>query len=361
MRSLTRILLVSAGPLLLGGCGLNALRVQSAQQTASLADAVSSSAHLILSDAQARRNRALLTLVASDDSCSARFPLWIYVPEDAAAAAQPGIELCADGSVGKDPDGYKREKLDLSPLASDALRPTIDLLAALGAYEEALNKIVNAPKTDVAKELDQALALAQKAHAQASALGISGVPELPKLSDDQKKVAVALIQMIVDLAHEKKQVDYLRKVYPQYAAKLGHFCAPSEVAQCSDKQNKGLFKDLALQIDDWAKIVGQGASQITVNNLHRAYRKERKDLSFEGRIAFVTLIQEASKEVDRAKEAGDLFKQAVSGLSDEHENLGRRLYNPSADDKKQADAITRERIATALSLILKALSAWKVI
>lgn len=341
----------------LSGCGLNAVRVETATSVASLSETVANQANDILADGQARRDKALVTLVASDPSCELSFPIFVYLPTNP-SFSDPKVPLCADSERGKPQRGHKIEKLDLSPLGPDAMRPTVDLIAATAAYGDALSKIVERPKADISKTLSDALALAQRAHAVATALGAKGLPGLPSISDDQKNTATALIQMISDLAYEQRQVKDIEALFVKNAAKLGRYCREDAGPTC---RSTGVYAQLAEQVEEWSSVVGEGASQQTLINLQRAYRRERNKLGFEGRVAFVTLIQEAGKEPDRVRQATALFKEALASLSDTNGDLGRQLFAPNDEDRKRAAEITRDRIMKAMSLVLKAAMAWKVI
>jgi hypothetical protein len=359
------LLIVTTG---LSGCGMNALRVQSASNVASLSESVSTEANRILSDAQDRRQDALVTLVASDPSCSPQFPLWIYTPDATFLPPRPGETkpsppLCAAGKLaGPNYPGYTRVEFNMSPIAQDALRPTVDLIAAVGAYGQALSKVINEPKADITKELGEAIGLAEKAKAQAVALGVSGLPNLPSLTKDQIDTAGALIQMVYDLAREKRQVTAIAELHRKHSAKLGVACPAKQDADsppCTERD--GLLTKLRTQVQNWASIVSTGAAQADVESLNRAYLSERKDLSFEGRRAFVSLVLDAAKEPERIRKASEAFGESVAALSSANANLDRQLFSPNKEDKAAAGVITRQRIVSALSLVLKAVTAWKVI
>jgi hypothetical protein len=344
----------------LTACGLNSVRVETAGQVAKLSDSVSTLATGIIDDAQARRDRSLISLVASDASCELTFPILIYAP-NGLEAPEPNVAvpLCADGAGAKAHQGYSIEKLDFNPLTTEAIRPTIDLIAATAAYGEALSKIVDRPKADVAKELDSVLSLAGKAHAQATALGIKGLPSLDILSEDQKKTATDLIQMVVDLEHERRQVKDIKLLYPKYAEKLGRFCSETDLTDDPKCKNSGIYSNLGSQIANWSVVVSTGQAQINIINLQRAYRNERNGLSFEGRVAFLSLVQDAAKEPGRVQSAKKVFEEALGALSSANVVLGRQLFNPNKDDRQKAAKIAQERILNALSLVLKAVMAWK--
>ena len=358
--SISGLLLFST---LMSGCGLNAVRVETAGNTSTLAATVASEAGAILADAQRRREQAILTLVASDPSCALRFPIYIFVPDGTpfGKTSPADVPLCADGKVGgASYTGYRREALDLSPKSQDAIKPTLLLIAAVSAYSEGLSKIVNSPKADIGKEIDDALALAQDARSQAIALGLKGIPEFPGLSDDQIKTAQALLQMIYDLDRERRQVKAISALYAKQGALLGTICPPAGVPEASDCQpHSGILPDLAQQVDNWANVVSVGSQQLNVGSLNRAYQRERNSLGFEGRRAFLTLVADAAKERERIDDSKIAFHESLVTLSQANNDLGRQLLKPSKEDREKAAVITRQRIVHALGLVLKAVAAWK--
>ena len=357
---ITGLLVVST---ILSGCGLNAVRVETAGNVSTLAATVAQQASSILNDAQRRRQQAMLTLVASDPSCALRFPIYIFVPDGSLLGKtnSADVPLCADGKVGgTNFVGYSREALDLSPKTQDAIKPTLLLIAAVAAYSEGLSKIINSPKTDIGKEIDEALALAQDARSQAIALGLKGIPEFPGLSDDQIKTAEAIMQLIYDLDRERRQVKAIRALYAKQGTLLGTVCAPKVSNIPSDcLPHGGILPDLAQQVNNWATIVSDGSQQLDVGSLNRAYQRERNSLGFEGRKAFLTLVADADKEGGRIKDSQVAFNDSLVTLSQANDDLGRQLLNPSKEDRAKAAVITRQRITHALGLILKAVAAWK--
>lgn len=347
---------------LLAGCGLNAVRVQTAGEVAKLSSSVSESAKQIIDDAQRRRNQSLVSLIASDPSCEPTVPLLIFVPDEASPLPHPDAEkpavvppLCADGVPGTNPPGYKKAELDLSPLATEAVKPTIDLIAAVSAYGQALSKIVERPKTDISVELESVLALANKALAQTEILGDSGLPNIANLAENQKSTALALIQFAIDLQYERQQVKDIRILYPKYSSKLGQYCNQDDQGCVAS----GIYDELAQQVRLWSFAIAEGHAEINVGNMQRAYRRERNDLGFEGRRAFIVLVQDAAKEMSRIRHSSDQFEKAIVSLSKVNQELGRQLNNPSKKDREKAAAISRQRTINALSLILKAAAAWK--
>lgn len=358
-----------AASAMVGACGMNALRVQSAGTVGSLAANVSTEATRILNDAQKRRIDALTAIVASDPSCELVTPIWIYAPDEN-YLLKPGetlgaAPLCSPGKVAeKNQDGTLKYKgyvpaaLAFDPIDQDAIKPTIDLIAALSVYGQALEKVVNEPKADISKELDDALNLVEKAKAQASALGLLAIPKFGGISKEQKDTAVALIQMIYDLAREQRQVKAIAKIHEKHSTLLGVVC-PVEAGADPCTASEGILSNLSKQVNNWAEIVTKGASQTEVEALQRAYRQESGKLGFEARRAFVLLIMEARQEPKRISAASKAFGESVVALSAANQTLGRLLNNPTAEDKAKASQITQQRLTNALILVLSAVSAWK--
>jgi len=333
---------LAAGALLLGGCGTNALRVESAGEIATFAKVVSQQARDVLAEVDARRERAFVTLIASDASCEPVQPVLILVPR---AAPVPGSEsppLCAASGTSP-PKGYEVVEFDFRPLSTAAIQPTLDLAGAVAVYGDAMAALAMQPSNDSAQQLDEILALASRARATATGFGLTGIPELKTLSDEQKSSATKLIDLMLALQSEQQRTQDIRRLYAEKAAQI-----------------QSILPELSAQIEDWVTVAGVGADQITTTNLERVYRNERSRLDLEGRIALIKLIFDARSQPARTEQASVSFANAVDTLQQENEHLGQLLTNPSVEDRARAAQISQQRILGALEQIAQALTAWKV-
>jgi hypothetical protein len=333
---------LAAGALLLSGCGTNSLRVESAGEVAAFAEVVSQQARAVLAEVDARRERAFITLIASDESCEPVQPVLILVP---VAAPVPGSEsppLCA-ASATSPPKGYEVVEFEFSPLSTAAIQPTLDLAGAVAVYGAAMAELAAQPAADSVQQLDEILALASRARATATGFGLRSIPGLGTLSDEQKSSAAKLIDLVRTLQSEQERTRDIRRLYAERAA-----------------QFQSILPELSAQIEEWVTVAGVGADLVTITNLQRAYRNERSRLDLEGRAAMLTLIRDAQGQPARTEQAAVAFGDAVEALQRENEHLGELLANPSAEDRARAARVSRQRILGALEQIAQALTAWKV-
>ncbi len=342
-QSIARTLAVSSVLACLAGCGLNAVRVDSAGDVAKFAKAVSEQAPAVFKDIEARREKAFVTMIASDENCEPVQPLMILVPNGPPVPNSVPPPLCPKAGEPL-PAGYEAVEFDFSPYASETIQPTLDLAASVAAYGEAMAKIAASPKIDTAKQIDAVLEFAAKAKATAESFGIDAIPEIKALSDEQKSTAAKLINLVRELAREQQHAQAIGALY---AAK--------------SREIDALLPELTQQIEMWITVAGVGADQMTTLNLERAYRSERGKLSLEGRTAMITLIREAQLQPARTEKTAKSFKQAVDKLAAENQHLGELLTNPSAEDRQKAAEISQDRLLEAIGQIAKALAAWKVI
>jgi hypothetical protein len=333
---------LAAGALLLGGCGTNALRVESAGEIATFAKVVSQQAHDVLAEVDARRERAFVTLIASDESCEPVQPVLLLVPVTAPGPGSASAPLCAASGTSP-PEGYMVEPLEFSPLSTTAIQPTLDLAGAVAVYGEAMAELAMQPSIDSAQRLDEILALASRARATATGFGLRSIPELNTLSDEQKSSATKLIDLMLALQSEQQRAQDIKRLYADKAAQI-----------------QSILPELSRQIERWVTVAGVGADQITTTSLERAYRDQGSRLDLEGRIALITLIFDARSQPARTEQASASFQDAVDTLQHENEHLGQLLTNPSAEDRARAAQISQQRILGALEQIAQALTAWKV-
>ncbi|MBV7257166.1 hypothetical protein KCG44_10270 [Pacificimonas sp. WHA3] len=337
---ITRAAAVALAAMSLQACGMNALRIESASTVGTRAGIVADVSRDALRQIEARRQQAFVTLVASDLSCEPVNPLMILVPTGA-AIGKTDVPLCWGGG-GDVPAGYEVKALDFGAFPADAVQPTVDLIAAIAAYGGAMAKIAEQPNADIAADIADAIDLATRAEAHAAAIGLTKIRVAGRLSSDQVETAANLIALLRDLQRERRQVRDARRLYAERGAAMGE-----------------TFARLKRQLRMWEMIAGEGADQSIVTSLQRAYRNERAALSFEERQSLVTMVRGAALRAERAGEMALSVAKALDELQQANDALGRQLMAPSRDDAAQAAMLSRQRIGTALDLIVDAVSAWK--
>ncbi|MCP1469029.1 hypothetical protein J3E64_000700 [Sphingobium sp. OAS761] len=328
---------------LMAGCGMNRVRVETAGNVSAASSAVVAKARSAIDDAEARRARAYLTLIASDPHCSPVDPVYIFVPLRPPVPNDPRAPLCANGADAVLAN-YRVKSVSFSPASSEALKPTVLLIGAIGDYGAALARIVAEPKPDIRKQMDDIAAKAAEAKTIAEGLTGTSLPALPDLKSKQVEAAVALLDFVAALSHEAGQVRDIR------AALRAH----------GDKVEQAIAS-LPVQIRQWQEVATAGYSQVTVDNLRTAYENERGKLDFDGRLALLTLYRQSVSDREKVKPTTDAFLKSVEQLDREQADLRHALDNPTDAQRAKAADESGKRIIDALGLVAKAVSAWGVI
>lgn len=326
---------------LLAGCGVNYLRVQSANEVSLTAKAVVSQSNAALDLAKDRRARALTSLIASDPSCSPTNELYIFVPIGPPRPDASRPSLCAK-THNDSLAGYRAVPINFTPIGPEEIKPTLLLAAAVAEYGDAMGKIAGKPDPDIAKILASAAEKATEAKILAEALTNSKLPALPDLASKQAQTATKLVQFLVSLAHEAQKVKDIRALF----AKRG-------------PETMEILESLRQQVNDWNSATSASYTQINESNLVRAYELEREKMNFEGRRAFVELINQSRQDSINVKKTNTAFLEAVKKLEEAHETLDNLLNGRlTPEQEKEAAEISQKRILTALKLIADATIAW---
>ncbi len=333
--------LMAATSLALTGCGLNAVRVQTASEVGAASTAISGAAKQQLENMSRLREQAFISLVASDASCEYNPRLQVFIPE---FPNQPPAPLCAIDAKETKP-GYRNQTIDFSAVPAEALAPTLELIGAVAAYGEALTKIAEQPEFDISDDIAEAIGLATRAQALAAGLGATGVPDIGSITTEQQKTATDLINFLGMLAQEKRQVKDIRAIVKKHGP---NFVSASE--------------QLKKQITTWNTAISSRSAILNRDNLKSFYRSERSRLSYEAREKVLRLIANADQEDNNIRTGTAAFNKAVDELFKAQTELETALSNnPNEAQRKEAAKISRKRFVSAFKLAVDALIAWKVI
>jgi hypothetical protein len=332
---------LAATSLALTGCGLNAIRVQTASEVGAASTAISGAAKQQLENMSRLREQAFISLVASDASCEYNTELQVFIPQ---RPGLPPAPLCAK-DINDTRVGYDNRTINFAPVPAQALAPTLELIGAVAAYGEALTKITEQPEFDISDDIAEAIGLATRAQALAAGLGSSGIPEIGDITTDQQQTATDLINFLGMLAQEKRQVKDIRAIVKKHGANF---------VKASERLKK--------QITTWNKAVSSRSAILNRDNLKSFYRSERSRLSYEAREKLLRLIANADKEDLNIRSGTAAFNKAVDGMLAAQSDLETALSkNPNEVQRKEAAKISRTRFVNAFKLAVDALLAWKVI
>jgi hypothetical protein len=335
------ILLLAFATSVLTGCGLNAVRVKTASEVGATSTAVADAATAQLENMSRAREQAFISLVASDESCEYNTPLQVFIPQK---PGLPSAPLCAENST-QSITGYDNRSIDFAPVPAESLAPTLELIAAVAAYGEALTKIAEEPKFDISDDIAEAIGLATRARALAAGLGASGLPDIAAISTEQQQTATDLINFLGMLAQERRQVKDIRVIVSKHGPKF---------IESGAKLKK--------QIAEWNIAITKSSIILNRDNLKRFYSGQRANMSYEAREKMLRLIVNADTEGARVTKATTAFGKAVDELLAAQADLEAALSNnPTAEQRKEAAKISRARFVNAFKLAVDALLAWKVI
>lgn len=328
----------------LSGCGMNAVIVGAAGEQGRAATAIAVQSRAALAAVDQRRRDAYVALIASDPSCTPVNPIYIFVPRNAPTgppSAKDAPPLCAKGANDMLP-GYVAERLEFSAVSAETIQPTIDLIAALATYGAAMTDIVEAPKPNVADDLAAALDIAVGAKALAESLGASG---LPNLGQDQVATATKLVALLSELAQERRQVRDIRRLFAEQAPAIDT-----------------ILGELDAQLTLWQRDIGGSYAGTLKQSLLGAYGRERERTTFDQRRALAALVVEAREEPQRIAAATKRFSAAIDEFRAGQQSLANLLAgHPTPEQRAAAARISRQRFATALTLLAETITAWKAI
>lgn len=334
----------AGGLLLLSGCAMNVVRLESADQVSLSANAVVAQSNAALDAISRRRLQALQMLIASDPSCPATREIYIFVPIGPPVPGATLPPLCALGKDDTRP-GYRTKQLCFDRVGADRLKPTVLMIAAITEYGAAYRTIVAKPKIDVSAILASAAQKAADAKAIADAVLPDAVPAVPDLETRQARSAEALVQFLVDLADEARRARDVSKVYETASPKID-----------------AMLDELDAQLADWTRATTLAYAEIETSALRRAYVNGRDKLTFEGRRAFVELIQKSEFEQNGVRRTANLLSEAIGELSKANSALGDLLAGkPTAEQRARAARINEDRIIRALRLSVAAATSWGMV
>lgn len=188
---------------LLGGCALNQLRVEKAQDVERPIAVATDHAAVFLDEVERGREAANVDLVAADPICGRAHA---RLRRNPAATGRLTGSLCAGPGSTDWATGFP---LSLEPITDD-MRPVVLELAGLAAYGDGLAAIVDRRAEDVSAPFLEALALARSAQDAALALAGRKQGPVPAANDPRVKAVAALVDLLGDLQHEAEQVSDLR-------------------------------------------------------------------------------------------------------------------------------------------------------
>jgi hypothetical protein len=337
-----RAFIVIALATTLTGCGFNSIRLARASDVSEAGTTAVAKARDFMQQVAAARNEANVSLVASDEGCP-----WAQTIVLRGDGRPPAKSICMP--VGSQPDPrFGDLEISLEPIPDAQLKPTLDTIAALASYVQAVNTIVARKDPDVSGDLADAYGKAIQAQADLAALVGSKTKLIPQLSDAQKGAIKGLIDLVVQLSNEQQKVRDLTKLVQAQNANVSTIIDTLK-ASLDTWATGSLTSDLQMTDADFIHMGRQLGKQPPVYKGYDARRAviERAIASHRAVAAIPAVTAAIKKSLD---DVADAQKDLVDGLS-AHPHW-------TAKERAQAAAINRARLRAALHAIAAAAAAF---
>lgn len=321
-------------------CGLNTVRIESAADVAAQGRSVASASQTFLQIVRTTREATNVDMVVADPMCGRDFVTLRRPPLVGPRAPVVGW-LCTQA-------GPRDRLFSIDPL-NEELKPTLDGIAALTAYADALTEIVDATPADPAKDLTDALELARAAQTGFTTVFRLPAGPLPAADDPRLVAATGFIRFLGELRAEARTVNSLRT----FLATQPEQAAPT-VFMVRLKRNLAIWETSRLADD---QLRQQASSALVERVIHRrnpaAPRERREALS-------------AYYEREAARRGSQTLFPALSRLVDtldvaDREMRGILRANPNLSDKhrRRVAEINRKRIIRALESVTALITAFR--
>ena len=326
---------VIASALLLTSCGYNSVRLARASDVVEAGNGAVASTREFLKQVVSARDEANVSLVASDEGCA-----WGQTIVLRGDLRPPSKSICLPLGTPADPR-LNDLQISLEPIPDAQLKPTLDAIAALASYLEAVNTIVGRKNPDVSGDLADAYGKALQAQADLATVTGSKTTLIPKLSDAQSNAIKGLIDIVVQLATEEQKVRDLRQIVTSQNSTV--VAVIDNLKASVDTWASGSLKgDLELTDAAFIQMGRKLAAQPPVYKGYDARRAviQRVIASHKAVAAVPALTAAINKSLTEVRSAQD---DLVDGLS----------AHPHWTDKErtQAAALNRARLLGALHAI----------
>ncbi|KQN25373.1 hypothetical protein ASE86_03790 [Sphingomonas sp. Leaf33] len=332
------------GPLVLCGCATNALRVETTRSFVDTSTATVASAKAYLGDVAQRRRAANAALIAAEPSCqpyrdAVTNRYVVYVRKAAVARGRPDSFCVPSRERPSDANSFP---LELDPISRQLLKPRLAVLAATADYASALAKVLDGKSPDLDEELGGIAGKLDDVGVIAGVAGVRVPSAASALGSKEGTALVAALQMVADLAHERRQVADIRRI----------------ALQSGDAVDAGLESILA-DMRDFAEADHDSVARAERANV-LVYRRQTDLRDFEQRRAVALALANVEEDFAASAASARQAEAAVLVLIEAHRDL-RAVLQPdptlTAAQKKRVAEITRQRIWRALDLISGAVSA----
>ena len=323
---------------LLAGCATNASRLDRGHEVGVAGAAAIGSTRDFFTQVRTARDEANIALVANNTDCAWTSSIILAGSPTAQRTCLPLGKAAADGDV----------VVSLKPIDEHALRPTISAIAALAAYLDAVNGIVDAKSPDIAAQLADAFQLATVAQTDLATITKVDIKLIPALSADQQSAITALVKLIGDLAAEQRK-----------ARELG------ELAKRQNPEVQAVIKALRKQVELWGKSSLAGDLQLSDTTFTALGRQlgNGQPADPAARAAVIRKIVAAKRATDSVPVVIATVDAALGEMARAQDDLIRAYSaNPNwtaAERAKQAK-LNRERLLGALHAVAGIFAAFAI-
>jgi len=320
---------------------VNALRVDYARSVGTQGKASAEASKAFLSRVDLARRDANIELIAADPACGETDAAKVRNVPRVEAREERGW-LCVPPRWRPDP----HTDFSLQPLGPE-LEPTLDLVAALTSYSEALAEIVEDEAPDPMRPLLDALATAGAVQSTIQAVSNRQGGPVPAVDDARVKAVGEFVGLLTELSHEAGQVKRIREVLRKHP-----------------RGAEPLIASLRADLEEWEQ--SRADDEVTrlaiVGAIRRRAIISRPPVPSAQRREAVTSYYNLQDAYSAAAKIHPALDVVLGELAAADANLRRVIVtNPRLTDKERARIaeLNRQRIVRALERITALITAFR--
>lgn len=337
VRTLVAALLLAS----VSGCATNALRVDYARTVATQGKATAGASKEFLHQVDRARREANIELVAADPACG-EFEEAKVRNDPRVSAREARGWLCVPPRW--NPDAHT--VFSLQPLTPE-LESTLDLIAALSAYSEALAEVVEAKAPDPLKPLIDALTTARTVQGTIQAVRNREGGPIPAADDARIAAVGQFVGFLTELSHEADQVRRIREVLAKH---------PEGAVPLISKLRGDLAEWEESRIDDDVTRLAIVAA------IRRRTIMSRPPVSIAQRREAVTSFYNLQDASHAAAQIHPALDKVLEELESADKDLRRVIvHNPKLNPKERARVaeLNRQRIVRALERVTALITSFR--
>lgn len=329
-----------AALLALSGCATNQLRVESGRGVAASAAVAAAATRAYLDEVDAARIRVGLDIIALDPNCQ----------NGAYFLTSPAIGRLTDPArplrgwlCAREQPSPTSERAVVGPIAPE-LAPTLALIDALGDYGAAITDIVDDKQPDPAKDLAEAVKLAEAAEKLLRG-GFGGTPLVPAADDKRLGAVLGFIKLVQDIRSDADRAKRLKRL-------------------AAETESGALIAALQDHVRIWERARASSAnlSRVIAVTVFAASARIDPPLPAQARRDYAASLYAADANLTRGASLAPAIDATLKALSDEDRAFRNALGDPprlNADQRRRRGELTRARLIAIFDSLTSLITAAK--